>query len=325
MPYLFTCTHCQTKTLVDDRYSGQSGRCVTCGAEIRLPDFAPPETRAAGGARGVATRGPAAWQLGNSRPMVRRLVAAAVVLVLVICGSVAMVRYGSPALTSIQTNRLRVQSIRNIERIASALNAYAADHGTYPPPVIRRPDGTLMHSWRVLVLPYLDQKELFNDYDMNQPWDSPSNLELTSRMPAVYRAASSQLYGSDAAYFLITGPGTLFPPAPASDPAGSFRPLSPGAVSDDHGQTLLVVEASSLTSNYYPSWLEPHDLDVTLMQGVIGTSSGREMGGVNVGGAVVATVDGRSHFLSDQTSPSTVMALITVSGGEPLADDVLDR
>ncbi len=329
MPYLFTCTHCQTKTLVDDRYSGQSGRCVTCGAEIRLPDFAPPETRTASGARGVSPGGSpggsTAWQMGNSSPMFRRLVAAAIMLVIVVCGAVAMVRYGSPALTTIQTNRMRVQSARNIERIASALNAYASDHGTYPPPVIRRPDGTLMHSWRVLLLPYLDEKELFNDYDMNQPWDSPGNIEMTTRMPSVYRAASNPLYGTDSAYYLITGPGTLFPPAPASGPAGAFRPLSPSSVSDDPGQTLLVVEASALTSNYYPSWLEPRDLDVTLMQGVIGTSAGREIGGVNVGGAVVATVDGRSHFLSDQTSPSTVMSLITISGGEPLADDVLDR
>lgn len=325
MPYLFACTHCQTKTLVDDQYSGRAGRCVTCGAEIRLPDFAPPENRVAGGSRGISSGALSAWQLGNSSPMFRRLIAAAIVLVLVVCGAVAMVRYGSPALTSIQTNRLRVQSARNIERIASALNAYASDHGTYPPPAIRRPDGTLMHSWRVLILPYLGEKDLFNDYDMNQPWDSPENLELTSRMPSVYRAASSQLYGSDSAYFLITGPGTLFPPAPSSSPAGTFRPLSPSAVSDDPGQTLLVVEASSLASNYYPSWLEPRDLDVTSMQGMIGTSLGQEIGGVNVGGAVVATVDGRSHFLSDQTSPATVMALITITGGEPLADDVLDR
>lgn len=325
MPYLFTCTHCQTKTLVDDQYSGQVGRCVTCGAEIRLPDFAPPENRTAGGTRGASSRTVAAWQLGNSSPMVRRFVAAAIVLVMVVCGAVAMVRYGSPALSSIQTNRLRVQSTRNIERIAAALNAYASDHGTYPPPLIRRPDGTLMHSWRVLILPYLDQQELYNDYNLNQPWDSPGNLELTSRMPAVYRAASNQLYAGDAAYFLITGPGTLFPPTPSAGSAGTFQPLSPGAVSDSPAQTLLVVEANALTSNYFPSWLEPRDLDVTMMQGVIGTSPGRELGGVNRGGAVVATVDGRSHFLSDQTLPSTVMALITVDGGEPLADDVLDR
>lgn len=324
MAYLFTCTHCQTKTLVDDRYSGQTGRCVTCGAEIRLPDFAPPESRSASTFSGAAV-GSASNQLaGMPRPMVRRLVAAAAVLVLVICAAVAMVRYGSPAMTSIQSNRLRVQSLRNIERIASALNAYAADHGTYPPPVIRRPDGTLMHSWRVLILPYLDQQELFDDYDMNEPWDSPNNYELASRVPSVYRASQNSGFGGESAYFMVTGPGTLFPPAPPSAGAGVFRPLGPGMVADDPGQTILIVEASS-PANSYMSWLEPRELDVTAMQGLIGSSPGREIGGVNPGGAVVATVDGRSHFLSDQTSPATVMALITPSGGEPLSDDVLDR
>lgn len=325
MSYLFTCSHCQTKTLVDDQFSGQSGRCVTCGAEIRLPDFAPREGAASNWPKGNPLRNRTSPHVGNSSPFVRRLVAAAIVLILVVCGAIAMVRYGSPALTSIQANRIRVQSIRNIERIALALNAYAADHGTYPPPATARPDGTLMHSWRVLILPYLDQQELFNEYDMNQPWNAPSNLELTIRMPAVYRSAASQVHGGDAAYFLITGPGTLFPPAPSGSTTATYHPLSPRAITDDPSHTLLVVEADTSASNYYPSWLEPRDLDVTSMQGLIGTSPGREIGGVNVDGAVVATIDGRSHFLSDQTPPGTVMALITVSGGEPLPDDVLDR
>ncbi len=56
MPFLFTCPHCQTKTQVDDRYSGQSGNCVTCGGPIQLPRFA------AG-----ATQRRRVWQLGISR------------------------------------------------------------------------------------------------------------------------------------------------------------------------------------------------------------------------------------------------------------------
>lgn len=330
MSYLFTCDHCQTKTLVDDQYSGQTGRCVTCGHDIRLPNFAPAEPSAGRPINQTAAGGKPVWDSRRSQPLARRLVAAAIVLVVVACAAVAMVRYGGPTLSTIQTNRMRLQSQRNIERIASALNAYAADHGTYPPPAIGRPDGTLMHSWRVLILPYLGEKQLFNAYDFDQPWDAPANLELTHRMPAVYRSSASPLYSGDAAYYLITGPGTLFPPAPSpASPAtrqpSTFLPLSPAAVADDPGQTLLVVEANSMTSGYYPSWLEPRDLDVTRMQGLIGSSPGYEIGGLSGGGAVVATVDGRSHFLSDQVSPAIVMALISIAGGEPLADDVLDR
>lgn len=319
MPYLFTCSHCQTKTLVDDQYSGQSGRCVTCGNEIRLPDFAPAENRSSG-ISGKA----APWKKGQTSPTFRRTVAASVVLVLVACGAIAVYRYGVPAIASVQSNRMKAQSMRNISRIAAALNAYAADHGTYPPPVTTRPDGRPMHSWRVLILPYLGHKELFNEYDMNQPWDSSNNIALSSRMPSVFRAASSQITGEEFSYYLITGPGTLFPPALPGAPAGTFQSLSPNKISDAPGQTLLVVEAVGSTASYYSSWLEPRELDVTAMQGLIGGSPGQEIGGVHPDGAVVATVDGQAHFLSAQTSPSTVMALITASGGEPLADDVLD-
>jgi hypothetical protein len=319
MPYLFTCSHCQTKTLVDDQYSGRSGRCFTCGNEIRLPDFAPTENRTPG-VGGSGNR-----KQGQTSPTFRRTIAASVVLVLVACGAVATYRYGAPAIASVQANRVKAQSMRNIARIAAALNAYAADHGTYPPPATARPDGTPMHSWRVLILPYLGHKELFNEYDMNQSWDSATNIALGSRMPAVFRGASSQMFGEELSYYLITGPGTLFPPAPPGEPVGTFLSLSPSTISDDPSKTLLVVEAVGSSGSYYSSWLEPRDLDVTAMQGLIGSAPGREIGGINPDGAVIATVDGQAHFLNAQTSPSIVMALITASGGEPLPDDILDR
>jgi len=323
MSYLFTCSHCQTKTLVDDQYSGQTGQCVTCGAEIRLPDFAPREPARAPHSAGSPSNPRAPWGSASQGPLLRRLVAAAVLLVVIFCGAVALVRYGGPAVTSIQTNRVRTQGVRNVERIVAALNAYAADHGTYPPPLVRRADGTPMHSWRVLILPYLGQQSLFNEYDLSQPWDSPQNYELTSRVPAVYRPVQSSGYGMTAAYFLITGPGTLFPPAPPGDPASAFLSLGPSGISDDPAQTLLVVEAELAPGGFTP-WTEPTDLDITTMQGVIGSNPGREIGGITPGGAIVATVDGRGHFLDERTSPATVMALITVAGSEPLPDDVLD-
>lgn len=313
MPHLFTCPRCHTQTLVDDRYSGQSGRCVTCGAAIELPSFAP----LSGAADGAAM---ATWRIGGISPLGRRWIAAVACLVLFACGAVALLRYGSPAVSTLQSNRMRAQSLRNVERIAAALNAYAADHGSYPPARTERADGTAMHSWRVLLLPYLGEDALFDQYDMNQPWDSATNRELAQRVPLVYRPPGGLVFGTEAGYSLITGPGTLFPPAL---PRGSGA-LGPRDVSDDPGQTLLVVESLPQT-NTLMSWIEPSDLDAGVMQGVIGAAAGREIGGTLPGGAVVATVDGRGHFLDARSSPRTVMALITIAGGEPLADDVLDR
>jgi len=318
MPYLFTCPHCQTQTLVDDRYSGQSGKCVTCAAAIQLPDFAP------AGAGGEATMGRAsqrtAWRISTLSPRGRRIVAAAICLLLIGCAVVAALRYGSPALSNLQNARIRAQNIRNIERIAAALNAYAADHGSYPLPQVDAADGTPLHSWRVSLLPYLGELDLYNQYDMNQPWDSPANQALAQRVPEVYRPPGGTAIGMEAGYSLVIGPGTLFPPAP---PRG-LQSLGPRDVVDDPGQTLLVVQ-SLPPPNSWTIWTQPGDLDIRLMQGTVGAAPGREIGDGLQSGAVVATVDGRGHFLDERTSPLTVMALITIAGGEPLADDVLDR
>jgi hypothetical protein len=322
MSYLFTCPHCQTRTLVDDRFSGHSGQCVTCASPIQLPDFAPSASGASAGSptATAASGNTSAMRSGRFNPLRRQIAAAVVCLAVIGCAAVFVLRYVSPTMITMQNNRQRAQSIRSIEKIAAALNAYAADHGTYPPPRINGPDGRPMHSWRVLILPYLGEQELFNQYDFDLPWDAPSNAELAYTIPNAYRSVGSGGFGTEAGYSLITGPGTLFPPAP---PRG-FRALGPRDVVDDPGQTLLVVESVPL-ANSFMSWTEPADLDAAVMQGVIGGSPGREIGGTSQGGAVVATVDGRGHFLSDQTSALTVMALITIAGGEPLPSDVLDR
>ncbi|TVQ01296.1 MAG: DUF1559 domain-containing protein [Planctomycetaceae bacterium] len=314
MPYLFTCEHCRTQTLVDDRYSGLAGNCVSCGSEIRLPIFAQGKATLEGSPRaGVRVTPPSLGPLG------RRLIAASVCIALIGCGAVAFVRYAWPQVATLQAYRARSHSIRNIERIAAAMNAYAADHGSYPPPYTETPDGRPLQSWRVLLLPYLGHQALFARFDLSEPWDAPQNMALAIEMPSVF-SASTTVGGNQSNYFLITGPGTLFPPAPPR----SVRPLGPGDVRDDPGQTLLVVEAQPL-GGWANQWTEPLDLEVDRMRGTLGSATGLEIGGVVPGGAVVATVDGRGHFLDEQTPPVAVMALTTIAGGESLPDKLLGR
>lgn len=74
MPFLFTCPHCQTKTEVEDRYSGQAGECVVCGEAIQLPAFVSPASQTSVGSRLSTGVKPAGW-----------LAAAAVLVVLLMC------------------------------------------------------------------------------------------------------------------------------------------------------------------------------------------------------------------------------------------------
>ncbi|MGV3483908.1 MAG: DUF1559 domain-containing protein, partial [Planctomycetaceae bacterium] len=225
MPYLFTCPSCQTKTLVDDQYSGHIGRCITCDKPIEIPHF-------------LAASAPAAQVIarpqGSLSPLTRRLIAATLsAIALAGLGGLAY-RYGAPALNSLTTGRERALAIKNLEQIASALNAYAADHGVYPNPVVRDAAGRPMHSWRVAILPYLNEQQLYNQYDYSKPWDAPENYSIVESMPSVY--ASPTRIGStyfECHYQLVTGDQTLFPPS---------GPLGPKQVLDDPTKTILVVE-----------------------------------------------------------------------------------
>ncbi|TWU43886.1 hypothetical protein Q31b_14180 [Novipirellula aureliae] len=300
MPYLFTCPHCQTKTQVEDRYSGLRGECVTCGEPIEIPAFAKQPTNS-------PPANPQTKQLGT-------LAVAGVVLVLLLCFLYAVVRQGSQTVSQLQTNRMRAASIRNLEKIAEALNAYAADHGTYPPAYTKNNAGQPLQSWRVLILPYLGEEEIYESINQNLAWDEPDNITAAyNTIPSVYRHpgnGTGQTF-SESAYFLVTGPGTLFP---------NTGPLALSNITDDLTKTLLVVEGAPRMMNNL--WTEPVDIDMTLLQGVGGTKN--DIGGLLEGGAAVATVDGRGHFIDENIPLPTLRALISPRGGEPLADDTLD-
>lgn len=300
MPYLFTCPHCQTKTQVDDKYSGQTGQCVTCDGEIRLPDFA----MVSSGSQNIDTK-TFTWAIS-----------AGVVLLFFVCIGYVVFRYGGQTVSQLSKNRQQATSMKNLEKIANALNAYAAEHGTYPPPVTMDANNQPLHSWRVLILPYLNEKMLYEQMDLTKPWDDPVNMNVSYQIPDVYMHPASQQTGfySSVNYVLVTGPGTLFPPT---------GPLDPDTIADKPSQTLLVVEGkpSSLGNGI---WTEPLDLDFVLMKGIINGADGVEPGGFFPDGMAAVTVDERPHFLKTGLAPLTFDALVTPNGGELLSDDTLD-
>lgn len=281
--------------MVDDQYSGQAGRCVTCGREITVPAFrSSPGRHRFSGLRAVR------WVL-------------AIAVAVGIVGAVALVtiRYGGQGMQTLQENRMRGQCMRNLEKIAQAMNAYAGDFGSYPPPVTLAADGTPLHSWRVLVLPYLGYQTLYDEFDLDEPWDTAANRELIFQMPEEYRSpVAAAASGYETYYSLVTGADTLFPPS---------GPLGPADVADNPAKTLLVVEGARPTSLSL-QWTEPGDLDFATLS----TTIGSDLGGHHDGGATAVTVDGRGQWLRDALEPAVVRALITPRGGEGLPDDVLD-
>ncbi|HEY3391082.1 MAG TPA: DUF1559 domain-containing protein [Lacipirellulaceae bacterium] len=143
----------------------------------------------------------------------------------------------------------------NLFKIRHALLAYDSTHGALPPAYLAGADGVPAHSWRVLIMPYLDSwgldSEAFNaTYDFEQPWNGPNNATLLkpvqeSRFACPCGSERDTVYTS---YVVLTGNNTLFP---------SSRSVALSAIPKSQ-DPILVVEITN--SNI--QWTEPRDVSI---------------------------------------------------------------
>ncbi|MFO1062713.1 MAG: DUF1559 domain-containing protein [Pirellulales bacterium] len=310
MSFKFTCPHCFHKTMVEDRFAGKKGNCVNCGKSITLP----------GGSEEPAE--PTSTPTASKTPVAaatmafpwKRYAMFGAILLCIACVSSIVVWTMAPTLVQLKARRDVTVCKQNLQRIARALNQYAEKHGSYPPSVTYDSTGKIpMHSWRVLILPELGYESLYNHYRMDLPWNAPENAQFLARCPSVFisPAADVATPGKDSSsYWLITGPGTCFPPT---------GPLAPKDITDGLENTLLVVE----TKNDDHPWTEPIDVDVTKLRTQIGKQPGvmaapNSIGGTHVGGATAGFADGSSGWLPADTSLPIVKGLLSPNGNESI-------
>lgn len=305
MPIPFACPFCQEQTLVEDEFAGQSGPCATCGKSITVPYIPPNEPFEDNEVVTGLVHKP-----GTSAKTVILLTIGAVA-----AGTIAIgltVAFLFPAFGMARSLANSHNCDQNLKRIGMALQAYEIDHGTLPPAFIPGPDGKPMHSWRVLILPYLDEDGLFSNYNFNEPWDSPTNQQLATRMPTVFAcpADPDSLLLGESNYMVIVGPDTMFP--------GS-KSRETGTIGDDLSSTIMVVEVPI----YGSSWLKPEDLTVGKMQFAVNGGFENEIGSYHSGGAHVLMADGDAKFLNDALPSDFVEGMTTLNGGELIPWDAL--
>jgi hypothetical protein len=202
----------------------------------------------------------------------------------------------------------------NLRRIGEALREYEADYGCLPPASLAGADGKPAHSWRVLLLPYLGQQGLYDRYDFSQPWDSPHNAVLSSRMPEVFGcpADAESLANNESSYVVVVGPRAAF-----LANRGRLR----AEISDDPATTVLVVESPVTGIN----WLEPRDISMDRFDPSINGRLGQSAGSFHPEGAHVLTADDSVRYLSNKTPSDITAAAFTIDGGEGLAADALSE
>jgi Protein of unknown function (DUF1559) len=161
------------------------------------------------------------------------------------------------------------------------------------------PDGTPLLSWRVLLLPYIEQDELYKEFKLDEPWDSAHNIRLLERMPATYAAPGykkSLLPPHHTVCHVFVGPGTAF-----EGPRGiRFKDFS-----DGQSNTLLIVEAGDPAP-----WTKPTNIPYDPARPVM-VPRGLFRDGFRAG-----TGDGAAHFVRHDISEARLRAVITRNGGE---------
>lgn len=199
----------------------------------------------------------------------------------------------------------------NLKLIALALHEYHERYGSLPPPNLADANGTPIHSWRVLILPFLDEAPLYRRYRFDQPWDGPENSKLLAEMPMPYRCPNHDREDIDTwatIYVAPVGNGTVFPPN------GTVRFDD---VTDGMGSVLMVVEDSRVAV----PWMSPLDVTpedyITHMKALSGAVA-NDHG--HTGGQHALFVDGSVRFIRGDLDPALLRKLLMVSDGEPVGE-----
>ena len=188
----------------------------------------------------------------------------------------------------------RVQCLNNLRNIAVALRGYEIVHGTLPPAYTVDADGERLHSWRTLILPFIDEQPTYDGIDLSKPWNDPANAAAYEMCPDVFRCPSSHLPAKYTTYMAIVGPDGRF--------CASKMKRTPGATSG--AATLMVIEVSRKDAVH---WMDPRDVD-----GRFVLNFGAEAELSHTGGTQAAFGDGSVRFLSEQLTQQERLAMISV-------------
>jgi prepilin-type processing-associated H-X9-DG protein len=195
----------------------------------------------------------------------------------------------------------------NLKQFVLALHVYHDVYGSFPPAYIADKNGRPMHSWRVLILPYIEQKPLYDQYRFDEPWDGPNNSKLAGTIVKAYRCPAQQAKKGSAAsletnYVAILGDHTAWQGEKALD----FPDFTDGM-----SNVILVVEVH----NSGIHWMEPRDLHVSQMATVINPIHGQGISSAHPGGAQVGMADGAVRFLKDDTPRDVLRSHIQIDDG----------
>jgi len=197
----------------------------------------------------------------------------------------------------------RETSKKNLRELAVAMHNYHDTYGHLPLAALKDKKGKALLSWRVALLPFVEQDKLYKEFRLDEPWDSAHNKKLLAKMPKLYAPVLGKPKQPHSTYYVVfTGDGAFGGNVPARIPA-SFP--------DGTSNTILIIEAGEPVP-----WTKPADLDYQDKMAL------PKLGGMFKDGFYAGMGDGSSRFINrKKVSEATLRAVITPAAGDVPGND----
>lgn len=222
-----------------------------------------------------------------------------------------------PAVQSARQAARRAQATNNLKQIGLAFHNYHDVYGRFPTSTYDK-DGNLLLSWRVHILPFVEAQPLYQQFHLDEPWDSDHNKKLIAQMPPVYRTPDF-IDAERTNYLAAVGPAAIFPEGKDEKGAGQVAAFRKGNadvawarkvgmvnITDGTSNTIMVVEADPEAAVV---WTQPDDLLFDPQR------PKASLGGLRKTGFNALFCDGSVHFIKAEIEPEILQRLFDPRDG----------
>jgi hypothetical protein len=204
-----------------------------------------------------------------------------------------------PALIKVREAASRMQSTNNLKQLVLAMHNYHDTYGKFPAAYSTDNDGKPLLSWRVHILPYIEQEALYKEFHLDEPWDSEHNKKLISKMPKTYMSSKKLPEAGLTTYLAPVGDGTVFPGKDA---------IQIKDITDGTSNTIMFLDSDD---EHAVLWTKPDDLKVNPKKPEAGLSTRHGEG------YLFAFADGSVRYVTTKIDKKTLGLLFIRNSGEP--------
>jgi len=206
-----------------------------------------------------------------------------------------------PMIRESRDNAKRARRMNNLHQIGIAMLHHTSMTGQFPAAAITDKEGKPLLSWRVKILPFVDEQDLYDRFKLDEPWDSEHNIKLVDEMPEIYQIEGHEREG-ETNLMVFVGEG-----APLSD-----MKTAPGLVQD--GSKIMVVQVGA---DKAVPWSKPADLPF------LPENPLQALGELPEDGFAAIFFDGHVQMIPKDIDPADLKAMISLAGSESSeAEDV---